>query len=451
MNTLNTTRTWFLGAILAAFLAPSSLLAQAVAPGIPARETPDSDIPNLITALRSDDVSERFSALAALAQRGPEAAPAIPTLVSLLNDDTSQKVRDQTVIGYHVVSVRYEASRVLLGLGPTAVPHLVSILKAGPNHRARTLAAWTLEEMFRGTHGGRTVARKNTSELERARFRTWLEAIRDPELRAAVHSLEESEEGKAMGSLVACLDGYYEPIAPYYSEWQAKTADATMDTAPLIAALQDRNAPAREFAAKLLGQLKLSEAIQPLIEALGGNHSSGIERALGRIGAPAVGPLIETIGDRESPNRERAGWALFNVRDPEAADQLIAGLEHRDALVRKWCATSLTRLGMSRAVEPLIEALGDDDREVRSAAAATLGQIGVGGDKAVPPLIRLLQQDPRYEVRVQAAGALGRIVPGTKPATAALKKAIKTDDHKAVRKVASDALEKLHKTKKQAE
>ena len=75
-----------------------------------------------------------------------------------------------------------------------------------------------------------------------------------------------------------------------------------------------------------------------------------------------------------------------------------------DGLARRDSAVALGQLGDPRAVEPLVKALGDDDRYVRIAVATALGQLG--DPRAVEPLVKALGDD-NIDVRIAVATALG--------------------------------------------
>src|SRR5262245_6283433 len=68
---------------------------------------------------------------------------------------------------------------------------------------------------------------------------------------------------------------------------------------------------------------------------------------------------------------------------------------------------ALSRLGQA-AVPELIEALKDDDWQVRNQAAEVLGVIGPDAKAAVPALIDVLQEEDKY-FRSHGAVALGKI------------------------------------------
>lgn len=64
---------------------------------------------------------------------------------------------------------------------------------------------------------------------------------------------------------------------------------------------------------------------------------------------------------------------LYEKRDVEG---LIRALAYRDGFIRYQAATHLRLLGNRRAVDPLIDALGDEDESVRRAAVSSLGTLG---------------------------------------------------------------------------
>jgi HEAT repeat protein len=75
--------------------------------------------------------------------------------------------------------------------------------------------------------------------------------------------------------------------------------------------------------------------------------------------------------------------------------------------VREGAAAGLGRGGDLRAVRPLIAALEDDDEAVRASVITALGELG--GTRALPFLIASLTCDASEDVRYAAADALGEI------------------------------------------
>src|SRR5205085_1075115 len=94
--------------------------------------------------------------------------------------------------------------------------------------------------------------------------------------------------------------------------------------------------------------------------------------------------------------------------------------EDADAKDRVKAAVALGDLGLAarEAVPALLEALGNDDGDVRLAVTVALRRIGPGA-AAASPLAALLK-DPDVSVRVEAARALAAIGPKAKGAVPAL-------------------------------
>ena len=117
---------------------------------------------------------------------------------------------------------------------------------------------------------------------------------------------------------------------------------------------------------------------------------------------------------------------------------LIEALKDDDNEVRRNAASALGRIGPAAeaAVPALIEALKDDDNEVRRNAAFALGRIGPAAEAAVPALIEALK-DEDSDVQRRAAFALGRIGPAAEAAVPALIEALKDEDSDVQRRAAS--------------
>jgi HEAT repeat protein len=145
-------------------------------------------------------------------------------------------------------------------------------------------------------------------------------------------------------------------------------------------------------------------AVEPLIGELqyGGWQAAEV---LGQIGdTRAVEPLIAALKDEDSFVRWQAAEALGQIGDTRAVEPLIAALKDESKQVRGPAAEALRRIGDARTVESLIAALKDESKQVRGPAAEVLGQIG--NPRAVEPLIEALKDDDNNDVRIAAARAL---------------------------------------------
>ncbi|TAK34258.1 MAG: hypothetical protein EPO21_09935 [Chloroflexota bacterium] len=159
--------------------------------------------------------------------------------------------------------------------------------------------------------------------------------------------------------------------------------------------------------------------------------------ALGQIGETrAVEPLLAVLRDDNSDVRGSAAAALGKIGDARAVEPLVAALRSNSLNVRSKATDALVKIG-SPAVEPLTAALRDDDSNVRWIAAETLWKIG--DQLAVDPLVAALRDDDS-DVRWIAAEALGKIGDQrvVEPLVAALR-----DGSMRVRKGAASALDAL--------
>lgn len=120
-----------------------------------------------------------------------------------------------------------------------------------------------------------------------------------------------------------------------------------------------------------------------------------------------VNRLIHQLQDTEPAEndlRADAAFALGQLGSKEALEPLIEALRDEDTVIRTEAAGALGGVRDSRAVEPLIRALYDPQWEVRSNAALSLGALADA--RALPHLLTALE-DPNDEVRFWAARALG--------------------------------------------
>ncbi len=184
---------------------------------------------------------------------------------------------------------------------------------------------------------------------------------------------------------------------------------------PLIKAfgndLVNQRAGRHEFA-ELLGKIGDARAVEPLIKALGDDEYIGRSAAyaLGDIGdIRAVEPLIKALREDSHHLVGAAASALGNIGDERAVEPLIllalrtsrvsrslsSRFPRRYDEIREAVTGVLVNFG-EPAVEPLIEALVDEDEDVRSYAAEALKAIG--GPRAMEVLAKLLEDPEQYRI-----------------------------------------------------
>jgi hypothetical protein len=165
-------------------------------------------------------------------------------------------------------------------------------------------------------------------------------------------------------------------------------------------------------------------AVDLLIEALGDGSSSGSWSAasvLGDIGdTDAVEPLIGVLSNYRGSEavREEAAEALGKIGDTQAVEPLFGALIHKSYDMRRAAAVALVEFG-EQTVEPLIKMLDDDYFPPNSRARSNPGRTAIitdvawvlgeiGDARAVEPLIKALGEEDG-DVREAAAEALKKL------------------------------------------
>ena len=121
--------------------------------------------------------------------------------------------------------------------------------------------------------------------------------------------------------------------------------------------------------------------------------------------------LIRNLKNRDGWIRSKAASRLGELKVKEAIDELVEILkEDRDSMVRSSAAAALGDFGREakEAVEVLIDVMKRDQIiGVRLEAAVALGNIG--DEDAVPALTKIALEDEDIRVRSWAADALRKI------------------------------------------
>jgi len=85
--------------------------------------------------------------------------------------------------------------------------------------------------------------------------------------------------------------------------------------------------------------------------------------------------LIQNLNSEYRDLRMSSIWTLGRVKDPRAVQVLINTLGNKDPLMREKAAEALGHTGDLKAVESLISILNDQEETIREAAAGALGKI----------------------------------------------------------------------------
>jgi HEAT repeat protein len=104
--------------------------------------------------------------------------------------------------------------------------------------------------------------------------------------------------------------------------------------------------------------------------------------------APTIEGMVLQLGSSDGVTRERARRALVEM-GPRPVELLLQALRHRKSRVRFEAVMCLRDIADRRAIEGLVEALGDRVFEVRWVAAEGLIALG---RPSVPPVLRALME-----------------------------------------------------------
>jgi HEAT repeat protein len=130
-------------------------------------------------------------------------------------------------------------------------------------------------------------------------------------------------------------------------------------------------------------------------------------QALGEVGDErAIDALLEALGD-DDPDTARAAAHAVSARDADyACDRLADALSSPNRRLAETAAAALVRLG-DEAIDYLVGQLASLSSQARRLAAESLGSIG--GEKLREVLIPLLATEPDPQVRAALAVALSRV------------------------------------------
>jgi HEAT repeat protein len=272
-----------------------------------------------------------------------------------------------------------------------------------------------------------------------ARLRELLQQLKDKNAvvrREAAWALGRLGDQRAVPALMQALKDKDWKVRKY-AAWALGELGDRRAVPALSQALEDILFwPVREAVAMALGKLG-DYGFSALLQALkygSPNVRKTAAYALGRLGEPrAVPALMQALKDKDWNGREAAAEALGELGDKRAMPALIQALkEDWGWWVRESAAKALSKLGDPGRLA-LIQALKDEDENVRKAAAEALGELG--DRRAVPALIQALK-DEDGSVRGAAAWALGKL--GDRRAVPALRQAVKDYNYaaaKALRKL----------------
>jgi HEAT repeat protein len=300
---------------------------------------------------------------------------------------------------------------------------------------------------------------------------TWAKQLKDLRVqKEALDHLADMDVEKARPAVPALIDLYQDAKRPEFLEALARYQDPRAKQI-MIDALDytDDDFDRATIAAGVLGEMKATDAVDPLIKAVdkplpiksrANSARIAAMRALVKIGdkraVPTFMKILTTSADEQDfLLNQRAALGLAEFRDPQAIPALIKGLfmTGRGTGVFQECRLALVRIG-APSIDPMIDLLQEKNAEVQAMAAqlkfeeVTPGVVphkaaillgDLRAKKAVPALIWRLHQKARGDEHRSALIALGYIAsPSAVDAILADLKDAKVDP--AERASAADAL-----------
>jgi len=186
----------------------------------------------------------------------------------------------------------------------------------------------------------------------------------------------------------------HSPAAAWYwmvqSKWEQCLAVGAPAEEALLYALNEFSLAGALNVVAALGRAKSSLALQILCAALEGENPevrTAAADALVGFGPAAVEPLLAVLNGNKTPARAKAAGVLGKLGDARALPVLKKYADDKAVSVRAAVTQALAGLGGVDAVDGMLQALGDANKEARKAAGNGLLRLL---DAALPRLIPLL-------------------------------------------------------------
>jgi len=242
---------------------------------------------------------------------------------------------------------------------------------------------------------------------------TLITELKDPDPNVRIRATEEAGKTRSFEAVKPLIH-----ILLYDDVWNVRKSAAwalgeigdAQAVFPLIRALSHKDWIIRSRAAEALGKIGDKTAVAALTDLLQEENDHVTEKAVWALGEirqqRSVVPLLEKLEDDIPDIRAAAALALGKIGDSSAVPSLTTLLKNdRNPEVRKSVARAFGEIQDAAILQPLAEALADDDYAVRLHAQASVEKTGI---QAVPFLIETLTNEKPY-ARNRAMWALEKI------------------------------------------
>ncbi len=226
----------------------------------------------------------------------------------------------------------------------------------------------------------------------------------------------DNQDQQLIKQMVECLGDTRGLTRLAYAEALGRVGKSAVELL-IEALLHHSNVVVRRAAAKTLALIEDPKAVSPLIQALLNDQDTVVQSssvgALANIGEPSVTPLLEILASNNATESHKghAAWALAFI-GVKAKDKLYAAYDSDSPEVRAAVVGAIAKIveeenvNETQAFDLLLESLQDPAANVRSEAAAVLGNLKY--QPAIPILTKLLNH-PEGETRKSAALSLMKI------------------------------------------
>ncbi|MDJ0535141.1 MAG: HEAT repeat domain-containing protein [Xenococcaceae cyanobacterium MO_207.B15] len=209
------------------------------------------------------------------------------------------------------------------------------------------------------------------------------------------------------------------------------------------------NEVVRRAAAKTLTLIGDPVTIPPLLDAFLNDEDQVVRNssvgALARIGEQSVTPLLEILASNENDEtiKGHAAWALAFIGS-KGKEQIYKAYHSDSEEVRTAVVGAIAKIAEeqpeARAFKVLLESLSDSSVNVRSEAAAALGNLA-----HVPAIPHLLDLLTRQEVENRKSAALALMKIGDRTVLEPLQNALTQESDSGVKQVIQLAITQLNK------